>query len=176
MKAQLPIPKLTTYEEVADGFRIDCTTRSWVGFLLIPFTFAWCLLACAAAYQCSVSREGVDLFQLVVLIWFFAATVMLISFTVMLVCGEVKFQLCEGTLKYFSGIWPVGRKKSIQWSRLDRVSAQVEYWGPRRTPVHLIYLEEQVRHKTGRFLSAEQRSFVLQVIDEHLRRRSSRMV
>lgn len=159
------MPKRTTYEEKADGFRIDCNTFSWFGALWIPFVYGWCLGIFYFFNRYYGERGGLDLPMLLICICFICGAIVFISYTLMRVCGEVSFELRDGTLEYFCGIYPVGRKRSINWSRLKSVSEHVEYCGRRRTPVNLLYLDEDVvRHKVGRFLSAEQRSFVVRII------------
>jgi hypothetical protein len=162
-------PKGAKYEETLDGFYLECSTRSGEAFFLVPFTLVWSGFSLTGIYGSQITTGEFNPGQSLLGLIFVIGSVCLLWQTLMKICGEVTLELNHGTLFYFTGIHPIGRRKTVVWRTIDLAREEIDSWGKGGRQYHAIYLEGLERHVIGKDLSAAHRYFVIQVLNEHIR-------
>ena len=166
------IPKRANYEELQDGFSIDCSTRSGHAFLVVPLALFWTGTA-MMTWLDQIDTDGFSVRSIVFPLLFTAPGILLISVAFMTVFGEVRLELRDGTLTYFSGVAPIGRRLSIDWSSIIVVKEGIDSWLRDGRPRHIIFLEGAQRHALGAWLSSSQRYFVIRVLTDQIGKRNA---
>ncbi len=106
-------PQGAWYQDASDGFVVGATTRNSIGFLVVP---AMCLLSVFALSICrGHSVHGIVEPPLMGIIFGLEALV-LGSVAVMCICGKVEVRICGTQGRIFTGIGPIGWRRSFDWS------------------------------------------------------------
>jgi hypothetical protein len=163
-KMQVTGPKRLSYQETPGGFFISCSTRSLLGFIMAPLVIVWSGLFVGIVLRVANLAEHLSAGFMMVCLLLAVFITLGVALTLMHLCGEVTFHLSQGVLSYFAGLRPIGRRENIKWTSIVDVRDAVEHWGRNKSPVHLIYLEGVKRYRVGRFLSQDQREFVVNVL------------
>lgn len=98
------------YEQNPEGFLIRCTTTSAAGFLLLLILLVFCAFLASYVAKAIAATEHLGLGFTLVCAGFGVCLVFILAHALMQICGEVTFHLSQGVLRYFSGLWPIGRR------------------------------------------------------------------
>lgn len=155
-------PKGTWYEPQGEGFRAGASTRSWAAIFLVPFTCVWAGGSMSGIYGTQIIHRQFNPFISLIGIPFLIGSVFLITTCAMMVAGRVEVVQRGEMLSIFTGVGPLGWKRTF--SRSDFTSAREERIGSgnRQSPAIVLEGTKQVKFASG--LSDERRRFLLSAV------------
>jgi hypothetical protein len=109
------VPKGVKLEETMDGFRLTLSTRSCVGFFLVPFTLVWAGGSLGGIYGTQIAKGQFNLMMSLFGLPFLAGSVFLVALTVMAVAGRCVVELAGGKFSIRLGALGVYRTQSAAW-------------------------------------------------------------
>jgi hypothetical protein len=115
---ELTVPKGVTLEETMDGFRLTLSTRSCIGFFLVPFTLVWAGGSLGGLYGTQIVQGKFNWMMSLFGLPFLAGSVFLIALTVMAVAGRCVVELAGGKFSIRTGALGVYRTQSAAWAEV----------------------------------------------------------
>ena len=157
------------FEQLADGFRVGASTRSWTALFLVPFTCVWAGGSLGGIYggqlvsgkfQLSISLFGIP---------FLIGSIFLISACAMMVAGKVEVIRRGDRLSVFSGVGFLGWTRNYSWSDFSAVREDNGRGGLNRNRQSVsIVLEGKQRAAFGSGLNEQRRFFVMNALRQAL--------
>lgn len=169
-------PDLTTppngawFEQLADGFRIGATTRSWMALFLVPFACVWSGMSLGGLYGKQISSGRFDPTSSLFGVPFLIGTIFLVGYCAMTIAGKVELSQRGGNLSVFTGVGRFGWTRRYIWSDFSsaREDSRRNGFNWNRQGV-VIVLEGRQRATFGTMLSEERRYFLLGALRQMLR-------
>ena len=96
-------PKGVDFVETMDGFRLSLSTRSCVGFFLVPFTLVWAGGSLGGIYGTQIAKGKFDLMMSLFGLPFLIGSIFLIGLTIMAVAGRTVVELTSGKFSVRTG-------------------------------------------------------------------------
>lgn len=162
-------PHGASFQALPGGFVASATTRSALGWLLVPFLLVWSGVSLGGIYGSQFRPGRPDLGFILFGIPFALGTVLLGAYAAMCVCGRVAVarNADEGTV--FEGIGPFGWVRRFRWSDIDCVlDEEAPRFSRRNPPARFIamHFKRGARSslKFGMLLSRERRWFLISAL------------
>lgn len=160
-------PKGAWYEPLQGGYRAGASTRSWAAIFMVPFTCVWAGLSMSGIYGTQIIHRQFNPFMSLFGIPFLIGSVFLVTTCAMMVAGRVELVQSGDMLSIFTGVGPLGRKRTF--SRSDFNSAREDRVGAGSRQTLAIVLEGTKRVRFGSGLNEERRLFLLSAIRQAMR-------
>ena len=157
-------PPGISFELLADGFRIEGTTRTWMALFLVPFTCVWAGGSMFGIYESLYRSERFDPMTSLLEIAFLVGSLYLIGYCVMAVAGKVVVTRHSGQLTIFTGVGLVGWTRKYDWADFSTVSEEpFRLWRRNRNGNPLI-LEGKRQVAFGGLWNGARRYFALHAL------------
>jgi hypothetical protein len=165
-------PPGVSFERTEIGWRLTSTTRSPVGFILVPFALLWCGVGLPNLYVYLVSGNY-DWGQTAGASMFCFAALVLTLLALMTTVGRLSVSGERGEGAVFIGIGPIGWTRRFDWKSIRKV--EEENIGYRYSGSHglAIALIGQDRTKFGSMLTDRRRYFMVQALRKLLKLRTN---
>lgn len=165
----LQVPDGAWYRQTGNGFEIGATTRSWIGFVLVPCLAIWPLLILNFYAKWLKSGTGFSFgFFMVVLILFALPSLLPTSVILMYLAGKVVVSVESGEGRIFTGVGPLGWTRRFKWNSIKRVRKGWTTYQVNGSHQPLIELEREKRVRFGSLLKNERREFMMAVLKKKL--------
>lgn len=113
---ELDVPPGVSLAETMDGFRLTLSTRSCIGFFLVPFTVVWAGGSLGGIYGTQIAKGKFELMQSLFGLPFLAGSLLLVALTAMAVAGRCVIELSHGRLSVRTGAFGIYRRRSVAWA------------------------------------------------------------
>lgn len=163
-------PPGVSFEQTGIGWRLTSTTRSQVGFILVPFALFWCGVGFPNLYVYLVSGTY-DWGQTAGVSVFCIAALVLVLFALMTTVGMLTVSVERGEGSVFVGIGPIGWTRRFDWNGIRKIEEEnvgYRYSGSNGLAIALI---GQARIKFGSMLTHQRRYFLVQALRKLLQMR-----
>lgn len=153
------------YTPTADGFSAGATTRSWMALFIVPFTCVWAGGSMFGIYGTQIIKGHFSLGSSLFGIPFLLGSMVLVSWCLMSVAGQVILTCHSDQLTIFTGLGPIGWTRTCALSDFNTVRegyANWNGWSNRQGPA--IRLEGKRVVYFGSILSTNRRYFLLKVL------------
>ena len=147
---------------------VGATTRSPIGFFLVPFMIVWSGFALGGIYGSQISSGKFNLVMSLFGIPFILGSVFFWGVALMTIFGKVEVFFDNVGGKIFTGIGKVGFTKTFDWNEVNTIEETIssKRYNNKSTPQ--ISLIGQKRTSFGSGLNDERRYFVLGVMANYL--------
>ena len=151
-------------------FQVGSTTRSALAFFLVPFMCFWSGMSLTGIYGTQIKRGHFDLLQSLFGLPFLIGTVFLGSAAAMAVAGKVVVKVAGDSATLWTGVGPVGWKRTFNWRDVTSIQ-QTEGWGGRRgnRPVPRITITAGKTFNFASGISQERLNYLLAVLRQKWR-------
>lgn len=117
-------PKGAYYQDTINGWAVGATTRSAAAFFFVPFTLVWAGGSMAGLYGSQLAQGKFNLMQSLFGIPFLIGSIVLVSLTLMAVCGRIDVCLRGDVLESFAGVAGIGWRRRMKWDDIERISTE----------------------------------------------------
>jgi len=101
---------------------IEASNRSFMALFLVPFTLVWAGGSLSGIYGTQLANGEFDLEQSLFGLPFLIGSIVLISITLMSLCGRTYVSNENGKALVFIGIGSIGWYRRFDWKNIDRVT------------------------------------------------------
>lgn len=156
-------PKGAWFRRDMGGFEVGATTRSAVAIFLVPFMCVWSGFSLGGIYGSQIVKGQFNLLMSLFGLPFVLGTVLFGSLAAMSVCGKVTVRVRgkQGTI--FTGIGPLGWRRSFAWDEVT-VVRRTEHVGQRGRVSTQITLDGRKPIQFGSGLTAERQEFLFNAL------------
>lgn len=160
-------PGGTWLRQMGGGFEVGATTRSAIGFFLVPFALVWSGGSIGGIYGTQIAKGALDWKLCLFGLPFLIGSLFLVPFALMCVCGKIAVRREGDQGEVFTGIGPVGWTRRFRWSAVKSVRRSLTGWQQNHRSVPLIELELEGRSlRFGSQLSSKRREFLLRALKQ----------
>jgi hypothetical protein len=152
-------------------FEAGATTRSAMGFFLVPFAMVWSGFSLGGLYGTQIVHGKFDLAHSLFGIPFLVGSLVLIPLALMAVLGKVVVRGSGDEGSVFIGIGPVGWTRRFRWSEINKAHLSETKWQQNGRSLPLLELTGPKPIRFGSQLSEKRRNFLLAVLRRHVGRR-----
>ena len=145
----------------ANGFSVGVSLRSARGLFLVPFTVAWVAFPVGGLIGAELAGGQVQLRTLLFALPFMA--VVLAWLSLLSLCGRLTFTADGATASVFTGVGPLGYRRSFRWSYVSAALCKVRIGNGGRL-THYISLRGDTAIDLAHGLPEERRLFLLAVL------------
>jgi len=158
------------FVQIADGFRVGASTRSWGALIFVPFALLWAAALLSTVFPRHIPSPGHVTVAFGVP--FSIAGIALTAICAMTLAGRVELSRSGETLTVFSGVGGIGFSRRYAWPdfRIAREAfpLQASRWHQEGQSPCLV-LEGRRRITFGALWNTERRYFVLAALRKMLR-------
>lgn len=160
-------PAGTWLRQMGGGFEVGATTRSAVGFFLVPFTLLWSGGSLGGIYGTQIYKGALDWKLCLFGLPFLLGSLFLVPFALMCVCGKIAVRREGDRGEVFTGIGRIGWTRRFRWSDVKAVRRSVTKWKQNHRNVPLIEIELETKSlRFGSQLSSQRREFLLRALKQ----------
>lgn len=138
---------------------IGATTRSCIGYFLLPFTLIWSGGSLGGIYGTQLISGELQLEMALFGIPFIIGTFFLIAFTAMFLGGKVEITLENNIATVFTGVGSIGLKKTFDINSVNNIKVE-ERRGNKGKRYKVIIVEAHKKISFGSFLTEERTNFM----------------
>lgn len=162
-------PSGAWFEQLANGFRVGASTRSWMALFLVPFTCVWSGGSLGGIYGRQIVSGEFNPMMSLFGLPFLIGSVFLITGCAMMTAGKVEVLRRGDQLSIFTGIGMLGWTRTYTWSDFSaaREEAGRNGWNSNRQNTAIV-LEGKQRVAFGSMLSEKRRVFLLSALRQAL--------
>ena len=157
-------PSGAWYEPQSNEVIFGATTRSATALYLIPFTCIWSGFSLSMLYGSQIANQQFSLHESLFGIPFLLGSILLIIQCLMSVFGKV--EICAnregGTI--FTGIGPIGSKKSFLWREISTINNGISKPWFQRDDQEAIVIEGTSSYTFGGDLNEQRRYYILNAL------------
>ena len=138
---------------------IGATTRSCVGYFLLPFTLIWSGGSLGGIYGTQIIEGELQLEMALFGIPFIIGTFFLIAFTAMFLAGKIEVTLENNKATVFTGVGSIGLRKTFDTNSVNNIRVE-ERRGSKGKRYKVIIVETHKKISFGSFLTEERTNFM----------------
>jgi hypothetical protein len=152
------------YERQGNEFEVGATSRSWTAIILVPFTALWAVGSLWAIYGSQIAKGTFDPTSSLAGIPFLLGSLVLLTMTLMAVCGKVVVRGSRDGGSVFVGVGRFGWTRRFRWSEIRTARTSLTKWHQNDSHLPIIELVGPKPIRFGSQLSAPRRAFMLAVL------------
>ena len=159
------LPPGVWFEQLANGFSVGATTRSWMAIFLVPFTCVWAGGSVGGIYGRQIAHRHFDAVSSLFGLPFLIGSCVLVSMCALYTAGKITVTQDSDRLSIFCGVGWLGWTRNYVWSdfRTIREDSGLNGFNWNRQG-RLIVLEGKRRVAFGSMWTEDRRYFVLNAI------------
>lgn len=156
------------FQREFNGFVVGATTRHPMALFLVPFLCVWSGFSLGGVYGPQIANGRFQLLHSLFGIPFVLGTVIFGAVALMAICGKVVVDVRDSEAVVFTGIGPLGWRRSIDWSQVSAVRVEPHFTGRNRQTTYAIVLYGPGKLRFGSMLTETRRDFIANVLRQEL--------